>query len=466
MKNFLKLLLCIALPLIVLLLPLEAFPLDGITEIEKRVVAVFVWAALSWVLEPIPIYATSLVIITLLLILVSDSGVNFLIQDASPEFGTTISYQSILATFASPIILLFLGGFFLAIAASKFRLDQNLARVLLRPFGTKPAMVMLGLMLITAVFSMFMSNTATTAMMLAILTPVLAVFKPNDPGKIAFTLAIPVAANIGGIGTPIGTPPNAIALEYLTGANEVTFSQWMTFGVPFVIVLLTLGWLLLRSMYKIVTPHITLNIQGKFMQNPKARIVYATFIATIILWLTDFIHGMNAYVVAMIPVTVFSATGIVNKADLKNISWDILWLVSGGIALGMALEKSGLAQNVVDAIPFNTYPLAAVLIGLTVIAMLMATFMSNTATANLLLPLVAALGVSMAGIAAVGGAKTLILSVTLASSMGLALPVSTPPNALAFGTGFITTAQMSRIGIILAGLGLLLIYVMVYIGMI
>ena len=460
MKSYLKLLICVGIPLAVLALPPGNIPLDGITIIEKRVIAIFLWAALSWVLEPIPIYATSLVIITLLLMLVSSSGLSFLMHDTA-SFGTIIPYQDIISTFASPIIILFLGGFFLAIAATKFRLDQNLARVLLKPFGTKPSYVMLGLMLITAVFSMFMSNTATTAMMLSILTPVLAVFGPKDPGKVAFTLAIPVAANIGGIGTPIGTPPNAIALEYL---NEgITFSNWMGFGVPYVIVLLTIGWVLLQITYKTEIPAIELSIKGKFIRNPKARIVYYTFIATILLWLTDFLHGMNSYVVALIPVTIFSATGIVNKADLKKISWDILWLVSGGIALGLALDKSGLAQHLVDTIPFDTYPALGVLLGLTIIAMIMATFMSNTATANLLLPLVAALGTSMAGLAELGGATTLIISVALASSMGLALPVSTPPNALAFGTGYLTTAQMARIGVVLAIIGLLLIYGLVFI---
>ncbi len=168
-------------------------------------------------------------------------------------------------------------------AATKYRLDVNLARVLLKPFGTQPKYVMFGLMLITAIFSMFMSNTATTAMMLSILAPVIALFGAKDPGKIAFALCIPVAANIGGIGTPIGTPPNAIALKYLTGENLITFGEWMFFGVPFVAVLLVFAWMLINMLYPAKQEKIELTIKGKFLKTPKAITVYITFALTIIL---------------------------------------------------------------------------------------------------------------------------------------------------------------------------------------
>ena len=337
MPSIVRLLISIAVPGIILVLPSSSFGLDGLTVIEHRVIALFFFAALFWILEPIPIYATSLLIIFLELVMLSNKGFKPFVSGFEEEkLGQLIDYKSILGTFASPIIILFLGGFFLAMAATKYRLDQNLARILLKPFGTKPKMVMMGLMLITAVFSMFMSNTATTAMMLSILAPVLTVFEPGDRGKIGFTLAIPFAANVGGIGTPIGTPPNAIA----------SFGEWMGMAVPYVIILLVVVWIILVIMYPVKTKSINLDIKGKFLRNRKAYIVYATFALTILLWLTDFIHGMNSYVVAMVPVAVFSATSIITKQDLKGISWDVLWLVSGGIALGMALEQSGLAKHV------------------------------------------------------------------------------------------------------------------------
>lgn len=457
MSHYLKYILPIFIPLIILLLPTSSFPFDGLTVIQQRSIAIFLLAALCWVLEPIPIYATSVLIIVLELLMLSDKGfILFRLAEDQPGFGELLPYQNIMATFASPIIMLFLGGFFLAMAATKYRLDVNLARVLLKPFGSDPKFVMLGLMLITGVFSMFMSNTATTAMMLSIITPVIALFGAKDPGKIAFVLCIPVAANIGGIGTPIGTPPNAIALKYLTGDNLITFGEWMAFGVPFAIVMMTLAWFLINYLFPAKQKKIELTITGRFLKTPKAILVYVTFITTILLWLMGSIHGMNAYTVALLPVAIFSLTGIISKEDLRNIPWDVLWLVSGGIALGLALDQTGLAHLIVHSIPFDNFSPQMVLIGAALLCLLMANFMSHTATANLLLPIMAALGASMTSLVPLGGEVTLILVVTFAASLGMSLPISTPPNALAHATGNIQTKQMAKVGVILglAGVGL------------
>lgn len=461
--HYSKLIVALLLPLLCLLVPLDWYPIEGLTLVERRVIAIFVLAALFWILEPIPIYATSILIIALELILVSDAALLPFRSGAPGELGPLLSYQKIMATFASPIIILFLGGFFLAMAATKFRLDLNLARVLLRPFGTRPASVIMGLMVITAIFSMFMSNTATTAMMLSILMPILQLLEPEDRGRTALLLCIPVAANIGGMGTPIGTPPNAIALKYLTGADAIAFSEWMAFAVPFVILLLLFGWWLLLRLYPFQRTHIELDIKGRFQKNPKAYIIYVTFGITILLWLTDFLHGMNAYVVSIIPVAVFLATNIITKEDLKRLSWDVLWLVSGGIALGVGLEDSGLAEHLVNSIPFDTFAPVIIILLAAVLAAVMANFMSNTATANLLLPIVAALGVSLESLQGLGGASVLILGTALASSMGMALPISTPPNALAHASGEISTGQMARVGIITGVSGLLMIFGLLYI---
>lgn len=426
-------------------------------------IAILFLAALCWIMEPIPVFSTSILIIVLELIMVSSSALNIMRKGDAESLGTLISYQDIMSTFASPIIMLFLGGFFLAMSATKFRLDQNLARVMLKPFGTKPSTVMLGLMVITALFSMFMSNTATTAMMLSILAPVLALFSETDKGRIAFALSIPVAANLGGIGTPIGTPPNAIALKYLTGENAISFGEWMGFGLPYVIVMILFGWFVLLRSYKIETKEIKLEIKTKFLRNTKAYIVYVTFAGTILLWLTDFIHGMNSYVVALIPVAVFTVTGIITKADLRNISWDVLWLVSGGIALGLGLEKSGLAQHIINEIPFETFPALILIVSATLLAAVMANFISNTATANLLLPLVAALGATIPSLVPYGGEQMIVLLTALSCSMGMLLPVSTPPNALAFGTGYFQTSDMVKVGIYIMIVGYLVILIFGYI---
>ncbi|MTI14367.1 SLC13 family permease [Sansalvadorimonas verongulae] len=464
MRPRLKYIIPLMVPLLLLLLPLSAFPFEGMTVIQQRVVAIFFLAALCWVFEPIPIYATSVVIIVLELLLVSDKGIGVLrLEEGQSHFGELLAHHEIMATFASPIIMLFLGGFFLAMAATKYRLDVNLARVLLAPFGQDPKYVMLGLMLITAVFSMFMSNTATTVMMLSILAPVVAVLTPEDPARVAFALCIPVAANIGGIGTPIGTPPNAIALKYLAEDNMITFGEWMVFAVPFVIVMMVAAWLLINTLFRARQDTIDINIKSHFLKTPKAMVVYITFAATILLWLMGSSHGMNSFTVALIPVAIFSITGIITREDLKKISWDVLWLVSGGIALGLALDKTGLAQLVVHSIPFGEFSPYVVLTGAAALCLLMANFMSHTATANLLMPIMAALGSSMASLTPLGGEVTLILVVTFAASLGMSLPISTPPNALAHATGHIQSQQMAKVGSILGVAGTILSFVMVWV---
>ena len=151
-----------------------------------------------------------------------------------------------MATFADPIIILFLGGFVLAIATTKSGLDVVMARYLLKPFGKKSEVVLLGFILITGLFSMFISNTATAAMMLTFLAPVFTALPADGKGRVALTLAIPLGANIGGIGTPIGTPPNMIALKYLNdpeGMNlNIGFGEWMMYMVPMTLILLVFGW--------------------------------------------------------------------------------------------------------------------------------------------------------------------------------------------------------------------------------
>ncbi|WP_037028219.1 SLC13 family permease [Psychromonas aquimarina] len=461
-KPYLKYILPVVLPLIILLLPSDSFGIDGLTLVEQRVIAIFVMAALCWVLEPIPIYATSVLIIVFELLLISDNGLWFA-TNGHPELqGPLIKQSTIMATFASPIIMLFLGGFFLAMAATKYRLDVNLARVLLRPFGKSPKYVMLGIMMITAVFSMFMSNTATTAMMLSILTPVIALFAKEDIGKVAFALSVPVAANIGGIATPIGTPPNAVALKYLVDEYSVSFAQWMVIGVPFVVVMLLIAWILLNKLFPAKTKSIHLDIEGQFLKTPKAYLVYVTFASTILLWLLGGAHGMSAYVVAMLPVAIFSMFKIITKEDLKNISWDVLWLVSGGIALGVALDKSGLAANAVNAIPFDSFHPLVLIVGASMMCLVMANFMSNTATANLILPLVAALGASMTSLVPFGGQVVLILAVTFSASLGMSLPISTPPNALAYASGHFKNTQMLKVGVIIGAVGLLVTFAMLF----
>ncbi|ASG02541.1 SLC13 family permease [Vibrio anguillarum] len=454
-----KLAICFLLPIGVLLMPIDVIPIDDLTLIQHRLLAIFLLAALLWVLEPVPVFATSILIIALELVMISDKGLHlFRSPPAGHDIGELMKYTDIFSAFSSPIIILFMGGFALAIAASKYELDNNLARVLLKPFGTQPRFIMLGLMLITAVFSMFMSNTATTVMMLALLGPIVASAPKGDLGIKALVLCIPIAANTGGIATPIGTPPNAIALQYLTGSNSIDFFSWMMMGLPFVIIQLTLAWFLLQKLFPSSEKQMVLKLNGTFQKNWRAIVVYITFAATIVLWMTTSLHGMNTYVVSIIPLAVFTLTGIMGKEELKQINWDVLWLVAGGIAIGIGLDKTGLASALAHAIDYSSLSPISVVITLSLVCWIMANFMSNTATANLLMPIAAAIGTSMESLASIGGIQSLLVVVAFSASLGMILPVSTPPNSLAYSTGLIESKDMAKTGLIIGVVGLCIVY--------
>ena len=472
--KFIKFIIASILAIVALFLPYEslgfdaASPMGILNPLEIRVIGVFVMAALFWILQPFPIWSTSVLVIVLMIVTMSDSSLTPFRVDGV----TMISHKSIMATFANPIIMLFLGGFFLAAAATKYKMDLNLARVLLKPFGKNPKFVLLGLMLITAVFSMFMSNTATAAMMLAILAPVLKLFEPDDRGKAAFALAIPLGANIGGMGTPIGTPPNAIALGALNDAvargdlvaNPVTFGQWMAFGIPYVIILMVVAWILLLKIYPIKMKEMVLNIEGagKFDTSPKAIIVYITFVLCVILWVTGKnVHGINDNAIAMIPMAVFALTGVITKKDLNAMSWDVLWLVAGGFALGVGLNATGLAAPLIKTIPFASWSPIALMIGCGIICLFMANFMSHTSTATLLVPILCAVGIACQdNLIGLGGVTALLVAVAFASSLGMSLPISTPPNALAHATGYTDTRGMAITGVVMGILGLIVSWIM------
>ena len=293
-KSF-ALFLVAAVTITLFLIPASAFGIEGLTIVQQRIIAVFAFATLMWILEPVPAWATSIAIMTLLLLFTSDSGVRWICQP--DQVGALLSYKSIMACFADPVIMLFLGGFVLAIAATKTGLDVHLAKILLKPFGRKSEMVLLGFLLITGLFSMFISNTATAAMMLTFLAPVFKQLPANGKGRIAMALSIPVAANLGGIGTPIGTPPNTIALKYLNdpeGLNlNIGFGQWMLMMVPLVILLLFISWLLIKKIFPFTQKTVDLVIEGEMKRDRKTTIVIVTFIVTVLLWLLDSVTGSN-----------------------------------------------------------------------------------------------------------------------------------------------------------------------------
>ena len=379
-----------------------------------------------------------------------------------------MDYKSIMASFADPVVMLFLGGFVLAIIASKYGMDAAIAKVLLGIFGKKPKMVLLGFLIVIALFSMFMSNTATAAMMLAFLAPVLKSLPEDETGKVGLALAIPVSANLGGIGTPIGTPPNAIALGALENAGyQISFVTWMTRMVPYVIVMIAIAWVLLQVFFPFKSDKIELKIEVKQRQKTwKDYVAWITFFVTILLWVTESLTGINSNVVALIPLAVYTATGVFEKSDIKEINWSVLWLVAGGFALGTGLNKTGLAATLINAIPFSTMNVVVVMIIAGLICYLLSNFISNSATAALLVPILVVVGTAMADptasnnaqFMALGGMNAMIPFIAVCASIAMLLPISTPPNAIAASTGLVQTKDMSKVGIIIGTIGFVLGY--------
>ena len=406
-------------------LPSTSFGIEGLTVVQQRIIAIFAFATLAWVLEVVPAWATSVAVIGLLLIFTSDSG--FILMCDPDKVGTLLSYKSVMATFADPVIMLFIGGFILAIAAGKTGIDAHLAKVLLKPFGSKSENVLLGFLLITGLFSMFVSNTATAAMMLTFLAPV---FKQLPPEGL----------NLG-----------------------IGFGEWMMFMFPLVVVLLLLSWFIIKKLYPFTQKTIELKIEGELKHNFKTKVVIVTFILTVALWLLDSVSGINSYTVAFVPFMIFSLTGVIDRRDLEEINWSVIWMVAGGFALGYALNGSGLAKQAVSSIPFGDFSPLVILVLACLICYALSNFISNSATAALLMPILTVVCLAMGDkLNFIGGTPTVLISVAVAASSAMVLPISTPPNALAFATNLISQKDMARIGLIIGIMSMVLGISMLY----
>jgi len=455
----------LVITLVIWNLPASVFGIVGLTVVQQRIIAIFILATLMWITEVVPSWATSVFIMVLLLVFTSNSGIRFMVDPQ--QVGTLLDYEAIMASFADPVIMLFIGGFILAIAASKTGLDTHLAKVLLKPFGEKSENVLLGFILITGFFSMFVSNTATAAMMLTFLAPVFKQMSPEGKGRIALTLSIPVAANLGGMGTPIGTPPNTIAMKFLNdpdGLNlGIGFGEWMLFMFPLVIILLLIGWFLLKTLFPFSQKTIKLEIKSNLEKSRNTKIVIGTFIVTVALWLTDSLTGINSNTVALIPFAVFAMTGVIHKRDLEDINWSVIWMVAGGFALGYSLNASGLAENAVKSIPFESFSPILILVLSGLICYILSNFISNSATAALLMPILAIVCGAMGdSLNELGGTATVLIGIAVAASSAMLLPISTPPNALAFSTNLVKQNDMIRVGLIMGIISMLMGYGLLY----
>ncbi|MCA9405180.1 MAG: DASS family sodium-coupled anion symporter [Candidatus Omnitrophica bacterium] len=409
------------------------FPVSA-GEAPRRMAFIFTFAALSWAMEIIPLYTTGFLVVLLEMFLLCRPG---------GALGTSAAdYKIFMLPFGSPIIMLFLGGLVTATALHKYELDHIIANKLLKLFGSKPYTIMLGFMFTTAFLSMWMSNTATTAMMIAMVVPLLKQIDNDDPFKKGIVLSIPFAANIGGIGTPVGTPPNAIALGILADQGvHLSFTSWMVMAVPLALVLLFIASVIL---YKVFPPQKE-EVVLKLTENPRvtrqSKMTAIVAVVTILLWLTSAFHKIPSAMVALLAVGLFFGLHLLDHNDLKKIDWHVLVLMWGGLALGKGLDVSGLTTWLVGLDVFNQTGLVLV-VAFSFLGLVLGTFMSHTATANLLIPIVLALP----------GENSVFLAITisLACSFAMALPISTPPNAIAFATDTIHIRDMIRTGALIS----------------
>jgi sodium-dependent dicarboxylate transporter 2/3/5 len=417
---------------------------------------ILVLAAVWWVTEAIPLFVTSLVILALEILLFANPGNWPGLGFAS---GPSPTMAGLIAAAADSILLLFFGGLILARACVNEGVDRVLSSVLLRPFGNRPAFVLLGVLVVTAFLSMWMSNTATAALMMTLVGPLAQRLAPKDAFRTALFLAVPVGANLGGMGTPIASPPNAIAMKYLASNDlAIGFGPWMLVAVPMLTLILLCAWGLLWRWYPCQAVQVDLFTEPAVL-SPRGRVVLWTFAGTVILWLTESLHGLPAAYVGLMPALVLTATAMVRREDVQQLDWSVLILISGGIVLGAGMQMTGLDRIVVGYLPLDGDTSVGMLVfALTVLAMALAVFMSNTAAANLIIPVAMA---SVVTLNATDGEATflttyLAMAISLAVGSAMLLPSSTPPNAIAYASGEFTTNDLLRIGACVAAVTLVL----------
>lgn len=450
--------------LTILFSPLE-FPELG--PEAKTFLAIFIWVAIQWLITSVPMFMTGLMGVAL----ASLMGVS--------------SATEALAPFANPIIFLFLGGFLLARAMEELGFDKKLSmQIITHPLVQgRFKRTFVAILFVTAFFSMWVSNTATTAMMLPIMLGLLRNLDIKDQyTKSSLLIAMAYAATIGGLGTPIGSPPNVIAVGMLRELADIriSFLEWMMFGIPLCITLLSL--LIFLVFKKIPRSILEMPINTdelKRLYSPgltsNEKIVITVFATTVFFWFLPSImdialpslsatqwmtRSMDPAIVVMLTVTPLfllplnSPKKILTSESLKNIDWSSLLLFGSGLSLGGLLFNTGLAglagNFLVGTLTAETFILA--MIAIIAATVFFTEFTSNTASANILLPIIIAATLQM-GIPAMGPA----LMVALACNLAFMLPVATPPNAIVFGSGEVSFKYMLRWGIVMNLIGITLL---------
>ncbi|WP_027184769.1 SLC13 family permease [Desulfovibrio inopinatus] len=455
--------------ILILLLPLP----EGMKPEALRVGAVTALMAIWWITEAIPIPATALLPIALF-----------------PTLGIMKSAQST-APYANHLIYLFMGGFFIAVTMERWNLHRRIAMHTIKIVGSSPNRMILGFMIATAFLSMWVSNTATTMMMVPIGLAVVAQatgleaddLKVCAHGGVEFNfgkslmLGIAYAASIGGVGTIIGTPPNTIMvgmIEKMYG-QQITFAQWMAFGIPLSVIMLAISWWVLT--------HFLFSTKGQElgggeaiidaelrklgpMKKEEKKIVWVFAIVALCWILRGFIKIPQIAMMHDATIAIIGALALfIIPSDFKKgrflldwktavkIPWDVILLFGGGLAIASGFSKTGLAAWIAGNLSILEGTGMVVFIGAVVIMTIFLTeITSNTATATLLVPIMGSAAVAM-GVNPYGT----IVAACVSASYAFMLPVATPPNAVVFGSGCVTIPQMARTGLYLNIIGAILI---------
>jgi sodium-dependent dicarboxylate transporter 2/3/5 len=419
---------------------------NGLIEsaVHARIVSIVGICLLLWLSEIVPPFVPTLLLWTLVPLTLA-------------QIDGKYALPMVLSWAVDPVMALFFGGFVLGVATQRHGLDQRLAQFALRSSGRSFKKFLLLVILITAFLSMWMSNIAAAALVLACLHPVFGKFEADHILRRVVLIGVALAADFGGIATPIGTGPNAIAIASISATQPVSFLSWMAFALPLTIGMLAMTYLFLawrsrrnKGDWKEKNDDLNniFNGGGDLPENRSMQIAFLiVFAGTIALWLTEPLHKIPAAVIALGSAAFVFLSGILTKDDLRKIDWSTLLLIAGGITLGRLLEQSALVKDLAANVPFaNLNPILGLFL-LCLASAILSALMSNTATAVLLIPLATAL---------IPAPSTAIL-VAVSASFGVPFLISTPPNAMVFGQGGVRFADLFWPGLALMVLGCLLV---------
>ena len=414
------------------------------STIHARVVSITGICLFLWLGEFVPPFVPTLLLWTLVPLFLA-------------HIDNRYALPTVMSWAVDPVMALFFGGFVLGVAAQRNGFDQRLTQFALRSSGSSFKKFLLLVILITAFLSMWMSNIAAAALVLACLHPVIGKFEADYILRRVVLVGVALAADFGGIATPIGTGPNAIAIASISPIQPVSFLSWMAFALPLTIGMLAVTFLILvwRSRrYNANWGDGPVNTSSLFdrkvdqEQNKSTQLAFLiVFVGTIVLWLAEPVHKIPASVVALGSAAFVFLSGILKKEDLRKIDWSALILIAGGITLGRLLEQSALVNDLASVVPFADLNPILSLFLLCLASATLSALMSNTATAVLLIPLASVF---------IPAPSTAIL-IAVSASFGVPFLISTPPNAMVFGKGGVRFGDLFWPGIALMVLGCVLV---------